>query len=403
MTDTKTQYTVLPDSTVADVETVKEETARTSPNGPAPRVARRLNEQKSRAEALKEQRTAIITAALDRRRQARAAEEQAAIDRARELAGTAEENIENGWVVASEVVIPKEYQRAYDDKRAKGYAMRFSWRKFRSIALNRRPDGTIVCVDGQHRLRAAQRVFGPDVKVPCTFTVVETSKEEAGDFGGINSDRSGLAPQTAYQARLHNEQPEAMRVERLLGEFGLRSLAVDETRGLRGTVAATRTVEYMLKAGGESSVRAVLSVLHDLWKDDASGYRDFILAGMWQFLVRYDGNIRRDRVITVLERLKSPTQLDELTAEQKTGVNSSPAVACCGAIHYLYNYNMKLGMALPPFSVESPARHAAMLRRSARRWVDKHEGGRGGAKKAGLWAPGGQLPYRARKTDRAPG
>lgn len=401
MATTKTSYTVLADSTVAEVATVDEGT-RTPPTGPSPREARRLNEQQSRAERLKAQRTAIITEALNRRRMARAAEQAAAIERSRVTAGAAEEQIENGWVTASEVVVPEEYQRIYDEKRSRGYAMRFSWRRFRSVAVNRRPDGTLALVDGQHRLRAAQMVFGPDVRVPCTFTHADSTQEEAGDFDGINTDRSGLSYNTAFRARLHHGNKESLQVEEVLTQYGLRPLWPGENRGVPGTVVATRTVEYMIKAAGVSSARAVIGVLQEVWKDDASGYRDFILSGLWQFLVRYDGLVRRDRVVTVLGRLKSPTELDGLTAEQKTGVNSSAAVACCGAIHYLYNYNMKLGMALPPFSAESPSRHSAMLRRAARRWLDKHEGGRGGAKKAGLWAPGAQLPYRARKRDRSP-
>jgi hypothetical protein len=280
--------------------------------------------------------------------------------------------------------------------------MRFSWRKFRSVAVNRRPDGTLALVDGQHRLRAAQMLWGPDVRVPCTFTHADTSQEEAGDFDGINTDRSGLAYNVAFRARIHHGDENSKKVQAVLAEFGLRPLWPDENRGVPGTVVATRTIEYMIKAGGVSSARAVLSILKEVWKDDPNGYRDFILGGMWQFLVRYDGSIRRDRVVTVLGRLNSPSGLDELTAENKTSVNSSSAAACCGAIHYLYNYNMKLGMALPPFSMESSSRHAALLRRAARRWIDKHEGGRGGPKKAGLWSPGGQLPYTARKRDRSP-
>jgi hypothetical protein len=401
MAETETKYTVLPDSTVAKVETV-EVGERTPPVGPTPRQAQATNERLSKVERLKAQRTAIILEALERRRQAREQEFETALASAREQAGTAEEQIENGWISASDVVVPPEYQRVYDDKKARGYAMRFSWRKFRSVAVNRRPDGTLALVDGQHRLRAAQMLFGPDVQVPCTFTHAETTVEEARDFDGINTDRSSLGYNAAFRARIHGKDPQALQVQAILRTKGLRPLWPGENRGLEGTVTATRTIEYMVKAAGESSAKAVVGILYDVWGRDPNGYRDFILNGLWQFLVRYDGYLRRDRIVTVLSRLKSPADMDDLTKEQRTGVNSSAAVACCGAIHYLYNYQMKAADALPPFSVETPARYSSTIRRSARSWVVKHEGGNGGAKRSGVWANGAQLPYQARKRDRSP-
>jgi hypothetical protein len=400
------EVTVDQEGRVTDAQPV--ETGDVTPQeGPTPREARRQNLKAARADEIRARRTAIIKAAVDRRRKVREAERTTAIARAREEAGEAKDVIENGEVVASRVIVPPEYQRPYTEGRAVGYAMRFSWRKFRSIAINRRPDGTLALVDGQHRLRAAQMVFGPDVVVPCTFTHVETTAEEAGDFDGINTDRSGLAYNAAFRARVHYEDPDSVLVMTVLAEKGLRPLWPREPRGIKGTVTACRTIEYMTKKAGVTSARATISILHELWGDDPEGYRDFMLGGLWQFLLRYDGHVRRDRIIEVLReasRKDGPKAMDDLTADHRSSVNTSSAAAFCGAVHYLYNYRLRPGSALPPYAPESTTRHNAVVRRHARRWLDTHERSRQARRgpDRGAWVDGTQVPFKGRPRDKSP-
>ena len=319
------------------------------------------------------------------------------------MAGRPEDHLTQVYVKASDILIPEEYQRIFDQARAEGIAMRFKWSRFQAPHINRRPDGTLVAVDGQHRIWAAQRCFGADVMIPVNLTTVETTVEEASDFDAENTERRTLNYNAAFRARIHARDADSLQVLLLLKEVGMRPLWPGENRGTEATVTACRTVEYMIKQGGASSARAVLAILKEVGGTDPDWYRDFILAGMWQFVLRYDGYLRRDRVVEVLKKQGDSHALDGLTAEHKNSINSSNGAAACGALHYLYNYRMKVGDALPPYSIESNTRHSALVRRFARQWLERHEkGGPNGAKKAGAWASGKQLPYQARPRDQTP-
>jgi len=400
---TTLDVTVDAQRVVTEVTPIEERAIVTPAKGPSPREAARRNTVQARAAEVRRRRTAIIRQALEKRRGQRQAERDAAIAAAAEAAGDPKDHIEQVYVKASDILVPEEYQRIFDQPRAEGIAMRFKWRRFQAPQINRRPDGTLVAVDGQHRIWAAQRCFGQDVMIPVLLTHVETTVEEAGDFDAVNTERRTLNYNAAFRARVHARDADSLQVLLLLKEVGMRPLWPGENRGTPATVVACRTVEYMIKQGGASSARAVLSVLRDVGGTDPDWYRDFLLAGMWQFLLRYDGLLRRDRLVDVLRKQTDSHALDGLTAEHKNSINSSNGAAACGALHYLYNYRMKVGDALPPFSIESPTRHSALVRRYARQWVTAHEpGGHIGAKPNGAWSSGAQLPYQSRPRDAAP-
>lgn len=395
--------TVDDQSNVTKVTPIEERAVITPAKGPSPREAARRNTVQARAADVKARRIAIMRKALADRQHKRQVERDEAIAAAATLAGNLEDHIIQTKVVASDIFIPEEYQRIFDQARAEGIAMRFKWSRFQAPHVNQRPDGTLVAVDGQHRIWAAQRCFGADVEVPVNLTHVETTVEEAGDFDAENTERRSLNYNAAFRARIHARDSDSLQVLLLLKEVGMRPLWPGETRGTEATVTACRTVEYMIKQGGASSARAVLSILRDVGGTDSDWYRDFILAGMWQFLLRYDGYLRRDRLVEVLKKQADSHALDGLTAEHKNSINSSNGAAACGALHYLYNFRMKVGDALPPYSIESANRHSALVRRFARQWIENHEkGSANGAKRAGAWAPGSQLPSKSRPRDVSP-
>jgi len=407
VSDKQTKYRLDREGFVANGEPVERPGTTAPEKGPSPREAYRLNAKAARSAEVKARRTAIIRAAVEKRKAERDAERAAAVVAAREQAGEAREVIETGWAKASDVVIPEEYQRVFDENRAWGMALAFSWRKFRSIDVNRRPDGTLAMVNGQHRTWAAQVVYGNDVEVPCTFTHAATTVEEADDFVGINGDGRGLTYNAGFRARVHAQNPVALKVVLVLQERGLRPLWPKEAVRTPATVRACRTIEYQIIQGGISSARAVLSILHEVWADNPEGYRDFILAGLWQFLLRYDGMIRRDRIVKVLASLEGPGVLDDLAAENRTGINSSIGAAACLAVCALYNHNEPTRFRLTPPPVENVGRTTTEVKRLARRWKQAHEeahngnGSAPGARASGVWAPGSQPPHAARRRETA--
>lgn len=368
----------------------------TPPVGPSPREAVRQNSVQAQALETRSRRAEANVKRLNERRIQREAERATAIAAAAARAGDPDDRVSQERVRLGDIIVPPEYQRLLNEERALGYALQFSWEAFQSISVNRRPDGTIVLTDGQHRLYAAQLCFGDDVLVKCNVTRIENTPREAGLFLTMNTERVGLNYNSAFKARLHSLDANALRVVELLEEFGLDYTRPGEYRGQPGKITAVATLESIVRQGGVSSARAVLSILKDVWGDRPEAYRDFMMGGLWQFVIRYDGIYRRDRVIAAFKR-DGLDEISERVNDFKTSVNSSSAAAACGSIHYTYNWHLQLKDALPPFSSEAKNRYSALIRKAARDWVVRHEGKNGATILAaravsGLYAPGDQVP-----------
>lgn len=364
--------------------------------GPSPREAVRQNSVQAQAAETRSRRAEANVKRLNERRVLRDQERATAIAAAAERAGHPDDHVSQERVRLGDIVVPPEYQRLLNEDRALGYALQFSWEAFQAISVNRRPDGTLVLTDGQHRLYAAQLCFGDEVTVKCNVTSVANTPREAGLFLTMNTERVGLNYNSAFKARLHSRDANAERVVALLEEFHLDYTRPGEFRGQPGKVTAVATLESMIRQAGVSSGRAVLSILHDLWGDTPEAYRDYLLGGLWQFLIRYDGLYRRDRIMTALKR-DGLEAISDRVNDFKTSVNSSSAAAACGSIHFTYNWHLQVKDALPPFASEAKNRYSAMIRKCAREWAVRHEGKNGQALVAarsvsGLYAPGHQIP-----------
>jgi hypothetical protein len=346
---------------------------------------------------------------LNERREARALERSEAIRKAAEAAGAPDDHVTQEKLRLGDIVVPEEYQRALNQDRAIGYALKFSWQAFQAISVNRRPDGTLVLTDGQHRLYAAQLAYGDDVLVKCNVTNVENSPQEAALFLTMNTERTGLNYNAAFKARLHALDANALQVVEILTEYGLDYTRPGEYRNVAGKVTAVSTLESMVRQGGRTSAREVLAILRDVQDGvpHPSAYRDFLMAGLWQFVIRYDRLYRRERLVRALKR-DGLDKVAESVNEFKTTVNSSDAAACCAAIHFAYNWHLQDKEALPPHTMETKSRYGATVRRAAKNWIIRHEGANGQLPRrhvTGLYAPGTQVveSTEARRATKLPG
>jgi hypothetical protein len=347
---------------------------------------------------------------LNERREARVQEREVAIRAAAEKAGDPDDHVTQEKLRLGDIVVPEEYQRTLNQDRAIGYALQFSWQAFQSISVNRRPDGTLVLTDGQHRLYAAQLAFGDDVLVKCNVTDIANSPQEAALFITMNTERTGLNYNAAFKARLHALDANALQVVDILTEYGLDYTKPGELRNVAGKVTAVSTLESMVRQGGRSSAREVLAILRDVQRGvpQPGAYRDFMMSGLWQFIVRYDRHYRRDRLVQALRRDGLEAVADSINSF-KTGANSSDAAAACAAIHFAYNWHLLEKDALPPHTMESKNRYGAMVRKAARLWFIRHEGTTNGPAPArtmtGMYAPGSQntATAEARRATKLPG
>jgi hypothetical protein len=285
-------------------------------------------------------------------------------------------------LVIGDIVRPV-YQRPLDDGRALGYGMDFDWNLFGRLDVNVRTtefqgaerhnhlymtlegkrieahptaeSPLYVVLDGQHRARAAQLAFGDDVDLPVDLYHVQRISTEADVFQAVNTTRVQLAAGGAFRARVVANDEIATGVLDILRQFGLRPLEPGEPRSTPGTVSAIRTLEAAYVRGGPHSVRETLRYVRAIWGLSEETLRDWVLAGMWQFIVTYQDhdNFREHRLLNVMRgeaSFKYPItigRLEELALQYRLSMSGQIGNAAMSAIHYCYNHYEKTRFELP--------------------------------------------------------
>ena len=115
------------------------------------------------------------------------------------------------------------YQRALNDRKRLDIAGNFNWVAFGAVSVNRRSDGSLWAIDGQHRLSAAKS--REDITtIPCIiFEIPDNIEEEAAAFLALNTLRKPLTSREKFKAQLVKGDPIAVEADELIREAG-RSL-----------------------------------------------------------------------------------------------------------------------------------------------------------------------------------
>jgi hypothetical protein len=266
---------------------------------------------------------------------------------------------------AKDIVRPANYQRPFNEDAAIEIALAFDWDAFDNVNVTERVenDKTIYEYrDGQHRLQGAMLAKGEDVVVPCMVYPSRGNVRDAWVFNRINIDRRSLAAADKWNSRRAEQDAYVTEVEHILSNHGLKATP---TRGKSATqpgeVSAVGALEQMLKTGGAESVDEVIGLLYDTFGDAHQNYRDFIMRGLWTFVL-YFPDYRRERLRQVMLRAALSGRL---VPKQIIGLGIGVQMAV--AFYELYNENLsERNGRLSPFPLpSSPKMAAADIRKMA--------------------------------------
>ena len=321
--------------------------------------------------------------ALRRMREERASEKALAVATALEkarAAGPANNHVELEFVPISKIRRESLYNRDLDHDRALSYALDFKWPAFGAVVLNRWQDDTYDCIDGQHRIVAAELAHGADTAVPAVVNHLNHVSKAADAYDTINTHRVGLTFQSKLRGRMVAGQPQAQRLIALLEQFGLRpAISTHEIKKPQaGMVVALSTLNQLAVKCGWSLPTEVLGIIKAAHGDNPAAYRDYMLNGLAILLLRYhaDDNYRRDRVVHALSR--DLGTLAERAKKFQSGMETRRAQLWSQAIHYYYNLDLKTHRQLGDWrylNISAWGRTSAGFNRA---WRAAHEGAKDG-------------------------
>jgi len=118
------------------------------------------------------------------------------------------------------IEVDEQYQRDLKIDKAVKIARGFDWTVFGAITVNRRPDGTYKCIEGQHRVGGA--MLRDDIThLPCLVFQLAGVEDEAAAFDDINSTRAGLSGLQRWKAKIIMGDEDTVIINSMILESGL--------------------------------------------------------------------------------------------------------------------------------------------------------------------------------------
>jgi hypothetical protein len=262
------------------------------------------------------------------------------------------------WIGVDEITVDPTYQRAISPSKVNAIVEGFDIDVFGVVYLAQREDGTLVALDGQHRVAAVRDKFGPDAtkKIPCFVLRNLAHQDEARIYYKMNRHRLQPTAFDGFRARLVFGDEVAVAIKKILDDRGLM---------VRGgmTQAVLRFNEVQAIAETEVLYRAewleeVLDVIGDAWMGQNGAHRASYLKGVRVFLETFYEEFygegtpqrvkdqRRTRLVDTLATL-GPSGLDNRAKFYAESIGARTAVGMARGIHARFNTSMRGVARLP--------------------------------------------------------
>lgn len=190
------------------------------------------------------------------------------------------------------------YARSPSEDRLKKRRKDWDIRKVGTIEVNRRADGSLWLIDGQHRWIIASEKGVP--ALPAAVHHGLTRQQEADLYLG----KADAFPQQAlsqFMARLVRGDREAMAIKAAVESVGLKiggdykAAHVDD-----GTVIAINRLERIYGIAGAAGLREALLLAKDAFGLDHRAYQQAMLEATFQFWAAYHNDYDRERLVARL-------------------------------------------------------------------------------------------------------
>ena len=184
-------------------------------------------------------------------------------------------------VPPQEIRVSAEYQREVLIGHCHDIAAKWDWRKYQPITVSMRPDGSLWCVDGQHRLTAAQ-LRGDISQLPCWVIEMSGPEEEAQYWVSLNKDRRRVKPMDEFRAYAVAKNPAQEWLHSFLQGRGLTLTGKTNTLPTECSAVSTCLTRLRCKnpLDGQRAIVEVFNVLQSAWGGQNKVYSGRVVAGM---------------------------------------------------------------------------------------------------------------------------
>jgi hypothetical protein len=178
-------------------------------------------------------------------------------------------------VAKSDLHVDHDYQRDHiKHARVNRIAAKWSWVRFGTLSVARRPDGTLWVFDGQHRKLAADKRADID-RLPCVVFTSDGPVSESRFFLDTNGDRGSVQMIDKFKALLAQKDETAEFVQRIVTTSGYKI----ERGGADFTVQCVGAV-YRAAALDAAAAPAAWAIAAEMFA--GKPVTDRVFTGLWR-------------------------------------------------------------------------------------------------------------------------
>lgn len=243
------------------------------------------------------------------------------------------------WVDVERIRVDRNYQRDIRPGRVAQILREFTWTHFQPVSLAEQPDGTFTIFDGQHRVAAARA--HPDIThVPAAVNRIESAREEAEAFLGVNVNRTAVSTVEKYWAGLEAGDPDMMAVCAVLEEAGCDVIAAGGVKPASNKTSAVTAVQRAIKTFGDAAVIEACRTLKNAWPKDTGALGAVLIQALARVYRNNRDVISRDRMELKLRSKDRKILSSDAETIRKIG-GGDAATALSKALVEIYNKGLQ--------------------------------------------------------------
>lgn len=226
------------------------------------------------------------------------------------------------WVHIASLTVDSSYQRSIDNDGSRrliaSIAANFDWRLCAPLVVSRRPDGSKVIIDGQHRWAAAMR-RGDLPQLPCCLFTYGSPEDEARMFIVANRARKAMNRMDDFHAALAAGDEDALDIRRLVSEAGLTiARSTSSTAWKPGDVTFTSSIATALRRHGDAVVSAALTCMAEAYKNETLTHGASVFGALVRVFANPPEGFDSDELVPTLRQFPM-AELGEMVRDQKGG------------------------------------------------------------------------------------
>lgn len=209
------------------------------------------------------------------------------------------------WIHLDRLSVDASYQRSTDNDASRrlirSIAASFDWRLCAPLIVSRRPDGSLVIIDGQHRWAAAT-MRGDLPHLPCCLYSYDSPEEEARMFIVANRARKAMNRLDDFHAAIAAGDDDALEIRALVKEAGLtvaRDTSSEATTP--GAVMFTAALATALRKYGAPIVSAALTSMAEAFPGQRLTHGGAIFTGLVTIFANPPGGFDPDELVPALK------------------------------------------------------------------------------------------------------